>query len=632
VTPAFGRSHGNASVRGGRGGHQVLAGLVAACLLTSPAHGSGPGSASTARPALGRTLSFDVTSTVRMDAEAWLGFDPPTEAVGLIPVVVTLVNSGQRPARIPLTAVAGPGARMFRLPGMLPTATVNVPPGASVRTLVFAEHWPTGGTPQATLDVAPGGDGGIRLAWQPDYVGGRSGDRERIRVAAISRGVDTLAADALDRLGRVWGVADLAQAPADWRAWTLLTDIAMTAAEWRGLSAAAREAIDHWVALGGRVVVFRAADAAGDDGNGDDGAAASAVEMVGVGTITFRRFADGLPYPPEDEIVSPAVAMEGYAYTPAGSNGGMGEVQWQSGFAKLAVPFGPRRLPVVALITFVALFAAVAGPLNVMVLAGQARRARIFWTTPLIALSATGLLLALMFLRDGVGGAGIRRVLCVLLPERNAMAVIQEQFSRTGVLTSTSFAQAEPSWMRPLGRPDGAQRFIEDDAGLRYGAWFRSRDDRGYLLRAVRPGRAGIDVVDESDGGAPALVSSLGATLTFVFYRDPAGGLWKTIDLPTGTRRVCTPASEEEFDRQLRGLRLDAGPIRAMAIDRLAKQPGHVVAVAREADDFAIATLRSIRWQDEQVVFLGAVGGEQGPVAAAGAASATRSPPTETAP
>lgn len=627
MTPAFGRSHGNASVRGGRGGHRVLAGLVAACLLTSPAHGSGPGSASTARPALGRTLSFDVTSTVRMDAEAWLGFDPPTEAVGLIPVVVTLVNSGQRPARIPLTAAAGAGARMFRLPGMLPTATVNVPPGATVRTLVFAEHWPTGGTPQATLDVAPGGDGGVRLAWQPDYVGGRSGDRERIRVAAISRGVDTLAADTFDRLGRVWGVADLAQAPADWRGWTLLTDFAMTASEWHGLPAAAREAVEHWVALGGRIVVFSAADAASGAG-----AAEPAVQMVGAGTITFRRFADGLPYPPEDEIVSPAVAIEGYAFTPAGANGGRGEIQWQSGFAKLAVPFGLRGLPVVALITFVVLFAAVAGPLNVMVLAGKTQRARIFWTTPLIALAATGLLLALMFLRDGVGGAGIRRVLCVLLPGRNAMAVIQEQFSRTGVLTSSSFSQAEPSWMRPLGRPDGTQRFIEDDSGLRYGAWFRSRDDRGYLLRAVRPGRAGIDVVDESDGGAPALVSSLGATLGFVFYRDPAGMLWKTIDLPTGTRRVCTPASEEELDRQLRGLRLDAGPIRAMVIDRLAKQPGHVVAVAREADDFAIATLRSIRWQDEQVVFLGAVGGEQGPAAAAGAASATRSPPAETTP
>lgn len=627
MTPAFGRSHGNAAVRGGRGGRAVLCGLVAAWILTSPAHGSGPGSASTARPALGRTLSFDVTNTVRMDAEAWLGFDPPTEAAGLIPVAVTMVNSGNRPARIPLTAAGGAGTRMFRLPGMLPTATVNVPPGATVRTLVFAEHWPTGGTPQATLDVAPGGDGGVRLAWQPDYVGGRSGDRERIRVAAISRGVDTLAADADDRLGRVWGVADLARAPADWRAWTLLTDIAMTASEWHGLPAAVREAIDHWVALGGRVVVFSDADAASGDG-----VAKPAVEMVGAGTITFCRFADGLPYPPEDEIVSPAVAIEGYAYTPAGSNGGGREVQWQSGFAKLAVPFGLRRLPVVALITFVVLFAAVAGPLNVMVLAGHTRRARIFWTTPLIACAATALLLALMFLRDGVGGAGIRRVLCVLLPERNAMAVIQEQFSRTGVLTSTSFAQAEPSWMRPLGRPDGAQRFIEDDSGLRYGGWFRSRDDRGYVLRAVRPGRARIDVVDQSDGGAPALVSSLGATLRFVFYRDPAGMLWKTTDLPTGTRRVCTPASEEEFERQLRGLRLDAGPIRAMVIDRLAKQPGHVVAVSREADEFAIATLKSIRWQAEQVVFLGAVGGERGSAAPAGDTSAERSPPAETTP
>jgi hypothetical protein len=136
-----------------------------------------------------------------------------------------------------------------------------------------------------------------------------------------------------------------------------------------------------------------------------------------------------------------------------------------------------------------------------MVFAGRGRPSRIFWTTPVISLVATAFLLGLMFFRDGVGGSGARRTLVLLDPDRNSMAVLQEQFSRTGILLGRSFPIREPSWMLPqptdtfamstTGMSRSAGSFIEVNDERRTGDWFSSRSDQAFTLQAVRPGGGG---------------------------------------------------------------------------------------------------------------------------------------------
>ncbi len=56
------------------------------------------------------------------------------------------------------------------------------------------------------------------------------------------------------------------------------------------------------------------------------------------------------------------------------------------------------------------------------------------------------ILIALIIFQDGFGGNGMRRVLMEVRPDagQNAAFLHQEQFTRTGILSQTTSATAEP--------------------------------------------------------------------------------------------------------------------------------------------------------------------------------------------
>jgi hypothetical protein len=378
-----------------------------------------------------------------------------------------------------------------------------------------------------------------------------------------------------------------------------------------------RKALLDWAATGGRagvLVADREADrldrlgfpVAGPDGRRRIGAGeivavpwdgskleANDVEAFLAGRTTFE---DALgDYHP----ASKASGMSRFGAT-APTGGG-----WDPGFGRLFDRFGLRSLPVVPILAFLAVFGLVAGPLNVMVLAGKGRRSRMFWTTPVISLAATGCLLALMFLRDGVGGAGSRRVLGLLAPEHNALAVIQEQFSRTGVLLGTSFPIAEPAWLEPLGPRDSQAEFVEADGRTRRGDWFRSRDDQAFLATAVRPSRARIEFVPGADAAPPAVISSIEVPLERVFVIDEEGRYWSADDVGTGEKKPLAASNAEAYDKWFASLEADAGPVRKQAFAAVKNLRGHAYATSPQAGKVAVATLGSIRWIDERSDFVG---------------------------
>ena len=125
-------------------------------------------------------------------------------------------------------------------------------------------------------------------------------------------------------------------------------------------------------------------------------------------------------------------------------------VKYGGGSWKLRDAVAAPSLRALLVFGFIVAFGILVGPVNLYWLAGPKRRQRLFWTTPLISLAGSALLVALMILQDGVGGSGTRRVLAVMLPEQNKLALVQEQISRTGVLLGRSFAIGEPSWMQQV--------------------------------------------------------------------------------------------------------------------------------------------------------------------------------------
>lgn len=577
-------------------------------------------------PSSRATESLTVPTTpdgdVALTIDGWAGLSGPIDGRddGLLPIAITIENrsAATRAWNVaPVLSVARPSAAV-------PTARIVVPGRATVKTTLHLDSVAPGGGMVAYLRIdGPGIESGEHAFAITNpvavtaVVGGTAVDP---LPCAVSNGVAAVVAGGFEGYSTRGGSLDMAAPPEDWRGWTPFPALLCTEAEWLELAPAARRALHERVALGGRVGVLVAdASAARLDGIRLPAADADGRRRIGAGEIVPVAW-DGrkLDKAALDRFVAGRQAGEqGRRFLAYGGSrrftGRMGTVVggvddtapgWDGAFARLAGAFGPRSLPVVPILWFLGALAIVAGPVNLLLFAGPGRRSRLFWTTPAISLAATALLLALMFLRDGVGGRGVRRVLALLVPADNALAVVQEQFSRTGVLLSGGFPGGEPSWMRPVGDVEVDAGFHEADDRWRSGDWFRSRSDQAFVVQAVRPSRARIEFVGGKTG-PPEVISSIEVPLDRLFVIDEEGRSWTARDVGTGERRTLEPATADDYRVWFDGIAADAGPIRRAALDAVRNVRGHVYADTTAAAAVAIKTLPSVRWQDERAVFVG---------------------------
>lgn len=590
-----------------RGRGTLLGGLAMLLVLCSAA-------AAVAAETL--TLLTNPTSGIKIEVEGWAGISSGVDGrdAGLLPLTLVVTNDSDAGQAFSIGPTQGYG----RSTGVVPTASLLVPAKGSARTTVYVGIDSNDSGQYIQLRVqGPGYSRDFSISG----VSSSSAGGSTVPLAtALSLGVSSVRGDAFKAYASTGSGLDMARPPEDWRGWSSFASLLMTEGEWLALPGASRIAVLEWVALGGRLgVLITDADEErldrlrfprrGVDGRRRVGAGELLPIAWNGKTLTAtdtRKFLDGRTAGERSRMlreyrtngsapgaVSPMAAALG--------NGG-----WEGGFGKLYAMFGPRSLPVVPILGFLAVFGLVAGPLNLMVLAGAGRRSRMFWTTPVISLVATLFLLTLMFFRDGMGGAGVRRPLALLLPEQNSLAVVQEQFSRTGVLFGGSFAIREPSWMRPLGDPprDGSE-FEEVEGRLRRGEWFRSRSDQAFFLETVRPSRARIEFVAGRDDTPPAVLSSIDVPLERVFVIDATGKVWAASDVGTGEKKQLQPSTVEEYGRWFDTLAADAGPVRRAALESIRSLRGWAYAESRQAAKVAIQTHPSIRWQNERVTFAG---------------------------
>jgi hypothetical protein len=561
-----------------------------------------------------QTLSTDPASGIKVEIEGWAGLN--SEAIGrdagLTPVTVTITNGS--PAAHVWTVAPRTGYGSSAV--VTPSARIAVAAGATGRATLFVGTSGRGWGRHRMFQVSGHGvsdDFHIR-----DNSSSGRGGGGAILEAGISREVQTAQGNPFAKYTLIGNPLDMTQAPEDWRGWTGFRNLLLTEGEWQGLAGGRRKALLDWAATGGRagvLVADRAAErldrlgfpAAGPDGRRRIGAGEIVVVPWDGTTLKAKEVEEFLAGRTtlENELGDYHPASKSSAgRSPFGATGPAGG-GWEPGFGRLFDRFGLRLLPVGPILAFLAVFGLVAGPLNVMVLAGTGRRSRMFWTTPAISLAATGCLLALMFLRDGVGGSGSRRVLGLLAPEQNALAIIQEQFSRTGVLLGSSFAIAEPAWLEPLGPRDDQSEFIEADGRTRRGDWFRSRADQAFLATAVRPSRARIELVPGADSAPPAVISSIEVPLARVFVIDEEGRYWSADDVGTGEKKPLVASDAEAFGKWFQTLEADAGPVRRQALAAVKNLRGHAYATSPQAGKLAVATLGSIRWIDERADFAG---------------------------
>ncbi|MES2598153.1 MAG: hypothetical protein V4662_22655 [Verrucomicrobiota bacterium] len=438
--------------------------------------------------------------------------------------------------------------------------------------------------------------------------------------------------------GSTFAPADL---PEDWRGLSGFDFLMITGSEWQTLKPGQQLAVLQWVRFYGRLHVYNSNIGATPAGLGLpegfeankkehsmgkielitwDGSSLNASETVS----RYYRGSGVLPSRPSPPSSAEAAydqdtgnrTKELTAEYANRASGPASSPTWG-----LLNALGERSFASWQVIVFLVIFGILVGPVNLFVLAPSGRRHRLFITTPVLSVGASVLMVVVILMQDGVGGAGARLVVIDVEPEEALAYVTQEQASRTGVLMGGGFELKQPALIEPLALPDSPWVKLKNNSATqpaqlaqngssRSGNYFQSRAEQGQILRAAVSTRGRLELKSGlAADAAPEVISALGFTLSELFYIDGSGMVWRSSGAVATGRQVKLFASDAAT---LRGslyefAELSDGAQRS-GLSRLmnGRLPRNTfLASAKAAPGFTQDTLSSIRWQEDKVLVFG---------------------------
>lgn len=380
--------------------------------------------------------------------------------------------------------------------------------------------------------------------------------------------------------------------PADWRGLAGFGLIIFSESEWRGIPPTQRGALLDWVSQGGRLVVFLAQPIA-------------SAEIPRAGTLGSGSVEH---WPPgEDFLARTRTALAALPTAP-----GTDTLESYTWDWSLAAEVGHPRPPQALIFVFVLLFAIIIGPLNFLWFAPAGNRHRLFWTTPLISVTASLLMGLFIVLGEGIGGTGHRFEVRMNLPEQKKTVSWQEQVSRTGVLASSGFVLTEPTLPLPIvpknqaasPLPGGIGRSYTLDGATWTGDWFRSRTTQAQLLTTISPTRGRLEIGTGPDG-SPVAQSAFEEELQDLWYVDAKGASWYAADLKPGEKRPLQAAPYADFTAWWNKVLDPAGAVTRKRADTFYQAGTEGKFFATMASPPFVPTLPSIRWKPSRALLLG---------------------------
>lgn len=391
--------------------------------------------------------------------------------------------------------------------------------------------------------------------------------------------------------------------PPDWRAFTGLDVLAMTGEEWLKLAPGVRSAVLHWVHLGGKLDLYAATGTLQEFGfqkPTSDGWFA-----LGLGTVSMTRQNGTEMAQSMLEVRYPAKGELMRIHSLAGD-----QADWRTQVQMGLRSFNDWKVALILLV-----FGILVGPVNLFYFAKSGQRHRLFFTTPVISLGASLLLILVIFFQDGMGGHG-GRFASVYINARDSVSYVQQQqVSRTGMLFGSSYSLPEPSVVTPLLledsrwtrlKPDESgtgQNYQAEASGEHSGDWFQSRSEQGQWLMSVRSTRGRLEL--EGTPAAPALRSNLGYSLKQVWYIDDVGTPWQAPALATGQAATLEKSTVEAFIAW-RNSATEMATLSFRIKLRPAELPrGHFFSSTEDPAAGLVDTLKSIHWNNNHIYLWG---------------------------
>ena len=415
-----------------------------------------------------------------------------------------------------------------------------------------------------------------------------------------------------------------AHLPSDWRGYLGLDLLAISADEWTTLAPGVRNAIRQWVILGGLLDLYHTGpvpEAILQELKTEPDFEVDAFSPLGSGGA--RVFAwDGKELAGTVQEQSRFEAnIDGLKIRRERASSIMQEGANKKAGNSIGTALGERSFAAWQVGVILLLFGLLVGPVNLFYFAPPGRRHRLFFTTPVIALGASVVLIAVIFLQDGSGGTGRRVALLELRPDENNTYLRQYQISRTGVLFGGGFVTEEPAVITPLmlgnsrwtrlkpadSNDAEGQRFSLPDPITFAGDWFQSRSEQAQLIETIRPGRGRFEL--KPGGGDPVIVSSFPAPVERLFYQDPDSQWWASAGpITTGASVALQKATAEEaeawLDTELILLPLADRDFMTMPRE-MADRTGRFIAVSHDPKAGLMGSLKSIKWTNDQAILHG---------------------------
>ena len=390
---------------------------------------------------------------------------------------------------------------------------------------------------------------------------------------------------------------DPKQLPDDWKAYSGFDSIMLTDEDWSEVPPGPRNAIISWLRLGGHIVVF----------------SQSSPTLAALGIPDDSSFGEAVVKPiPAGLKLNPKSTVD-LATTKRAAKTRLNSVTSDfDGSWPLQDTFGEKSFNYVLFILILLAFGILVGPVNLFVFAKSGRRHRLFITTPIISVATSLILIALIILQDGFGGDGTRLVLMEVRPDgkQNAAFIQQEQFSRTGVMTSPSFTVdssalmvpvpiASSRWSRFTSGYDAAGAYdIQPSDGKLYasGGWFQSRSEQGQLITAVVPTRGRIEATAEPD----TLISTFDFPIKTLLYKDTYGQWHRADDIVKGKRIKLSTIDPTMALPILTKSRMQFTERNRSFLHRVEDRTDHFIAFTDEAP--GIETHSGIDWKTKTVI------------------------------
>jgi|688.fasta_scaffold01894_7 hypothetical protein len=389
------------------------------------------------------------------------------------------------------------------------------------------------------------------------------------------------------------------QLPDDWRAYSGFDSILMTSNDWMSVPSGPRNAIISWMRLGGQVIIY--SDSASNPN------ALGLPSDISFGEYLIKNISgDRLdPKPTVDLVYNRKIKTRITAATKDFNT------SWP-----LQKLLNTKDFNSILFILILIIFGIIVGPVNLFVFAKSGRRHRLFITTPIISILTSLLLIVLIILQDGFGGEGKRLVLMEVRPDdnQNAAFIHQEQFSRTGVMTSPSFTIEESALFTPVPlRASRWSRFTDSTSSGNYdiqptggklyasGSWFQSRSEQGQLISAVVPTRGRIEL-GKQDG---EIVSNFDFPIKTLLYLDEKGQWHRVENLTKGKSSKLISIDPTMIQPILNDLNLKFTERNKAFLKKVQDRKGHYIAITEDVPGInapGINTHPSIDWETTTII------------------------------